>query len=140
MEKHTALIDIIKKRRSIRKYSSRLVEREKIINMVEAARFAPSASNGQPWRFFAITSGDKLRQVSDATGMINKWTRAAPLIIVACSTTGTATHKVGQMIKGIKYNLLDLGIAVEHIALAATEMGLSTCWIGWFDERKIKRY
>lgn len=139
MKSEGRLIDLIKSRRSVRKYSERPVEREKVINMVEAARLAPSASNGQPWRFFAVSSREKLKLVSDATGIINKWAGTAPLIIVACSTGGTITHRMGQMIKGIKYNLLDLGIAVEHMVLAATEMGLSTCWIGWFDEGKIKK-
>jgi nitroreductase len=139
MKEKLRLIDIIKNRRSIRKYSSRSVEREKIINMVEAARLAPSASNGQPWRFFAVSSREKLDKLIDSTGFINKWTKTAPLIIVACSTGGTISNFIGKTIKGIRYDLLDLGIAVEHIVLAATEQGLSTCWIGWFDERKIKR-
>ena len=43
------------------------------------------------------------------------------------------------MLKGVKYYLIDLGIAMEHMVLAATEMGLATCWVGWFDERKIKK-
>ena len=139
MKNEGRLIDLIKSRRSIRKYSDRPVEKEKIINMVEAARLAPSASNGQPWRFFAVNSRKKLDKIIDSTGIINKWTKSAPLIIVACSTGGSISHLLGQTIKGIRYDLLDLGIAVEHIALAATEMGLSTCWIGWFDERMIKK-
>ena len=133
------LMDLIRSRRSIRKYSDRPVEKEKIINMVEAARLAPSASNGQPWRFFAVSSREKLDKIINSTGIINKWTKSAPLIIIACSTGGSVSHIIGQTIKGIRYDLLDLGIAVEHMALAATEMGLSTCWIGWFDERKIKK-
>ena len=133
------LIDLIKNRRSIREYSTRPVEREKIISMVEAARLAPSASNGQPWRFYAVSSREKLDKILNATGFINKWTKTTPLIIVACSTGGPVSNLIGKTIKGIRYDLLDLGIAVEHIVLAATEMGLSTCWIGWFDEKKIKK-
>jgi nitroreductase len=139
MNSEKKLIDLIRSRRSIRKYSSRPVEKEKVINMVEAARLAPSASNGQPWRFFAVSSREKLDKIINSTGVINKWTRSAPLIMVACSTGGSVSHLLGQTLKGIRYDLLDLGIAVEHVALAATEMGLSTCWIGWFDEKKIKK-
>ncbi len=139
MDKDLRLIDIIKNRRSIRKYSGRPVEKEKIISMVEAARLAPSASNGQPWRFFAVSSREKLESIINATGFINKWIKTAPIIIVACSTGGSTAHLIGQTMKGIRYDLLDLGIAVEHIVLVAAEMGLSTCWIGWFDEKKIKK-
>ena len=81
----------------------------------------------------------KLDRVKNAVGIINRWTKTAPLIIVGCSNGGSISHLMGQTIKGIRYDLLDLGIAMEHIVLAATEMGLSTCWIGWFDERKIKK-
>jgi nitroreductase len=139
VKENMGLIDIIKNRRSVRKYSSRQVEREKIINMVEAARLAPSASNGQPWRFFAVSSREKLDRLVDSTGFINNWTKTAPLIIVACSTGGTVSNFIGKTVKGIRYDLLDLGIATEHIVLTAAEQGLSTCWIGWFDERRIKR-
>jgi nitroreductase len=133
------LMDIIKKRRSIRKYRNRSVEKEKIINMVKAARLAPSASNGQPWRFFAVEDKEKLKAVAGSLGIINTWAKTAPIIIIGCSTRSSAVDYIADVIKGVKYYLIDLGIAMEHMVLAATEMGLATCWIGWFDERKIKK-
>ena len=139
MEDVNKLMGIIKKRRSIRKYRNRPVEKQKIINMVKAARLAPSASNGQPWRFFAVEDKDKLKTVVGSLGKINSWAKTAPIIIIGCSTRSSAVHYVADAIKGVKYYLIDLGIAMEHMVLAATEMGLSTCWIGWFDERKIKK-
>jgi nitroreductase len=139
MEDAKKIMSVIKKRRSIRKYKDRSVEKEKIINMVEAAKFAPSASNGQPWRFFAVEDKDKLKAVASSLGKINSWAKTAPIIIVGCSTSSSAVDYIADMLKGIKYYLIDLGIAMEHMVLTATEMGLATCWVGWFDERKIKK-
>ncbi len=139
MEDAKKIMSVIKKRRSIRKYQDRSVEREKIINMVKAARLAPSASNGQPWRFFAVQDKEKLKAVAGSLGIINSWAKTAPIIIIGCSTSSNVAHYIADVLKGVKYYLIDLGIAMEHMVLAATEMGLSTCWIGWFAERKIKK-
>jgi nitroreductase len=139
MEDANKMMSIIKKRRSIRKYQDRSVERKKIISMVKAAKFAPSASNSQPWRFFAVEDSDKLEAVVNSLGKINSWAKTAPLLIIGCSTSSSAVHYIADMLKGIKYYMIDLGIAMEHMVLAATEMGLATCWVGWFDERKIKK-
>ena len=132
---------IIEKRRSIRKYQDKPVEKEKIRKIIEAARLAPSASNGQPWRFIAVTEKDNISYMAaEALGSINKWAKSAPCIIVGCSVKKSfITHYIGEAISGIKYHILDMGIAMEHIVLAAEEIGLSTCWMGWFDERKLKK-
>jgi len=139
MEMDSRLLDIIRSRRSIRKYSSRPVEKEKIIKMAEAARLAPSTSNGQPWRFFAVEDSDNLKAVVSSLGKINSWAKTAPLIIIGCSIRVSAVHYMADMLKGVKYYMIDLGIAMEHMVLVAAEMDLSTCWVGWFDERKIKK-
>ena len=134
------VFEIIKKRRSVRKYKSTQVEDEKIYQMIEAARLAPSASNGQPWKFVAVKSKDLILNIADnALGIINRWAKTAPLLIVGCAVKRKIiTHFLGEAISGISYHILDLGIAMEHIVLEAEDLGLSTCWIGWFNENKIK--
>ena len=68
----------------------------------------------------------------------NAWIETAPLIIVGCSQLDILANRVGSLVTGIEYYQIDLGIAMEHMVLKATELGLGTCWIGWFNEKKIK--
>ncbi len=134
------VFEVIKKRRSIRNYKDIPVEEDKIIKIIEAAILAPSASNGQPWRFIAVKDKNLLTKiVKETLGVINQWAISAPLIIVGCSVkTSIITHYFGEVASGIKYHILDMGIALEHIVLEAEELGLSSCWIGWFNEKSIK--
>ncbi len=135
------VLEVIKRRKSIRKYSSRAVEKEKIIKMAEAARLSPSASNKQPWRFVAVTDPDLVKQATaSALGSINAWARSAPCLMVGCSVRkDVITHWIAEAASGVKFHILDLGIAMEHMVLQAEALGLSTCWVGWFSERKLKK-
>jgi nitroreductase len=113
-----------------------------IESCVEAARFAPSASNTQGWRFFAVEGEAKDRLVKEALGGIvvpNRFAGGAPVIVALAMKLDVVTHRLGAGIKGIDYHLLDAGIAGEHFVLRAAELGLGTCWIGWFDKRAVKR-
>ncbi len=136
------LMDIIRKRQSVRAYLDKPVEDEKIEQIIEAARLSPSACNSQCWRF-VVANGDIREQVikKGLGGLVvpNRWASGVPVIIVACADLNFITHKVGAGIKNIEYYLLDIGIAVEHLVLRATELGLGTCWIGWFNEREIRK-
>jgi nitroreductase len=133
---------IIADRRSVRSYLDRPVEPEKIKRAVEAARLAPSACNVQPWRFIAVTD-PVLRQriVKEGLGIVvsNPWAATAPVIMVACSDRHLLTHHIAERIQGVQYHLIDMGIALEHLVLKATELGLGTCYIGWFRGKNIKR-
>ena len=135
------VFEVIEKRRSVRKFMSRPVEKEKIIKIIEAARLSPSASNRQPWRFVVVTDRELLsRVVKESLGVINRWARSAPLIIVGCSVRKSLiSHYIGEAIIGVHYHLIDVAIALEHLVLEAGELGLSTCWIGWFNARRLKR-
>jgi nitroreductase len=135
------VFETINKRKSVRKYKDLPVEEEKIKKIVEAARLAPSASNRQPWRFIAIKDKNlRFKIVKETLGIINQWALSAPLLIIGCSVrSNMLTSSIGKIIPmGVRYYILDLGIAMEHIVLQAEELGLSTCWIGWFNEKKIK--
>jgi len=141
------ILEIIRERRSIRKFSPLPVEDEKISTLLEAARLAPSSCNSQPWRFIVIKDREKIKQVSTCVpigetvlgeGASNSFISRAGLIIVGCANPRLIAHRGGKLL-GLDCLMLDMGIALEHIVLAATELGLGTCWLGYFSARKLKK-
>ncbi len=135
------LDEILEKRRSVRAYQDRPVEPEKIRALCEAARVAPSACNSQTWRFVVVTDPELLRRICrEATRSVvsNRWIERAPVVIVGCSVLDFIANRLGSAVTGIDYFQLDMGIAMEHMVLKAVELGLGTCWVGWFNERKVK--
>ncbi len=136
------VMEAIGSRYSVRGYQDRPIEREKILKIVEAARLAPSTSNVQPWRFIVVEDpGLRDALVEKGMGIVvpNRWAKEAPVIIVICAHLDWIVHRLGAKAAGLQYYLLDIGIAGEHMVLAATEMGLGTCWIGWFRAEAIKK-
>ena len=133
--------ETIRARHSVRAYLDTPVPAAHIRAMCAAARLAPSASNTQPCRYIAVTDRALLDRIC-TEGMrrivSNKWAREAPLIIVACSRLAPVANRLGRAVMESEYYQIDLGIAVEHLVLKATELGLATCWIGWFNEEKVK--
>jgi nitroreductase len=134
--------EILKARYSCRKYDpSRPIDADQIRTLVEAGRIAPSASNTQTWRFIAVTGRERIEELwqKGMRNLIsNKWMRDAPLVLVGCAKLDIITNRVGTGITGIEYYKIDMGIAMEHIVLKATELGLGTCWIGWFNEDGVR--
>ena len=137
-----ALLDLIKQRKSIRDFLDRPVEREKIMMCLEAARLAPSACNSQPWKFIVVDDKplkDKLcRAAFSGIYSINSFCQKAPVLVVVVSEKSRFLARIGGMFRGTKYYLIDIGIAGEHFVLQAEDLGLGTCWIGWFNERAVK--
>ena len=137
-----ALLDLTKHRKSVRDFLDRPVEREKITKCLEAARLAPSACNSQPWKFVVVDDKQLKDKLCDAafSGLyfINSFCKKAPVIVVVVSEKGKFIARIGGMFRGTKYYLIDIGIACEHFILQAEELGLGTCWIGWFNERAVK--
>ena len=137
-----SLLDLIKQRKSVRNFLDRPVERDRIMTCLEAARLAPSATNSQPWKFIVVDD----RQLKDKlcaaafSGLysMNSFCKMAPVIVVVISEKPRFLARVGGMLRGTKYYLIDIGIACEHFVLQAEELGLGTCWIGWFNERAVK--
>ena len=125
------VIEVVQKRFSCRAYLDKPVEQEKLDLIFEAARQAPSAKNLQDWRFVVVTDKKIKQQVAGCTNHGDSFGQAGA-IIAACSVCKD-TMKCGQLIAPI-----DVSIALEHIALMATELGLATCWIGSFDAGKVK--
>ncbi len=138
-----ALLDLIKQRKSVRRFLDWPVEREKIMMCLEAARAAPSACNSQPWRFIVVDDPELKNRLCERAfhGLyfINAFCKKAPVIVVIISEKGRFLARIGGMFRGTRYYLIDIGIAGEHLVLQAEEMGLGTCWIGWFNESAVKK-
>lgn len=139
----SVLMALMKGRRSIRKYQRRRVERVLIDECLDAARYAPSAENAQPWRFLVIDDERLKERVAEVafSGIyrISRFAGDAPVLILALAKPAMLPSRIGRHIQGTEYHLLDMGIAGEHLVLRATELGLGTCWVGWFNARGIRR-
>ena len=135
--------ELINKRQSVREYSSREVETEKIEKCIEAARLAPSASNSQPWKLIVVNDAEMVKKVAEATfsSMVsfNKFTLQAPVLLVMVIEKPRVITQVGGFLKNREFPLIDIGIAAEHFCLQAAELGLGTCMMGWFGEKSIKK-
>ncbi len=135
--------ELILKRRSVRKYLPKPVERELIDKCLDAARLAPSACNAQPWYFIVIDNEEVKDRLCTAafSGIYssNKFVKNAPVIIVVITEQQSYQVKVGGFFRHLKYALVDIGIAGEHLALQAAELGLGTCWLGWFSENGVRK-
>ncbi len=126
------VMDAVKKRKSIRHFKDKQVEEEKLNIILEAGRLAPSASNKQEWRFVIIRDLKiKEKLISAAGGQA--FVGEAPVVIAACAQTDGHIMTCGQYCYPI-----DVAIALDHMTLAAVELELGTCWIGKFDEEKVK--
>jgi len=132
--------DIINKRESCRSFDGRPAEKEKLLQCFEAARLAPSACNGQPWSFVAALSEEAVKAVREAVqgqGMNRFVDKCASFIVVVEEST-VLTSKIGTMITHTDFKPIDIGLAVSQLVYAATEQGLSTCILGWLNEKKLK--
>jgi len=135
--------DLIQQRRSVRKYADRPVMRSDIDRCLEAARLAPSACNAQPWQFLVVDHPQTRDRLFNAafSGIyrMNHFVAQAPVIIVVIRDQQNYTVKLGGMIRHLNYSLIDIGITCDHLTLQAAELGLGTCWIGWFNQKAVKK-
>jgi nitroreductase len=141
MKDNMSFADLAKKRQSDRKYKDQAVEREKLIQCLETARISPSANNSQPWKFIVVDDFEKKEQIAECSiglGM-NKFTHQCPVLVAVVLERQNFMSTIGSMIKNKDYSLFDIGIAVNQFCLQAADLGLGTCIIGWFDEKKIKK-
>ena len=128
-----SVLEVLKRRRSIRKYIVRPVEAEKLALVLEAARLAPSACNLQPCSFIVVTKPEARKSLE--ASYKRDWFINAPAIIVGCANPKEAWSKKDDQ----DYWKVDLAIAMQNLVLAATELGLGTCWIAAFDEGAAKK-
>jgi nitroreductase len=134
-------LELIKLRQSVRKYSDKPVEREKIERCIEAARLAPSACNAQPWKYIVIDEPELKEKVAKETfstiAPFNKFALQAPVIVAIVMEKPNMLSQFGGRVKDKDFYLIDIGITAEHFCLQATEEGLGTCMLGWFNERVV---
>jgi nitroreductase len=127
------VFEAIKIRRSVRSYLNRPVEEDKLKKILEAARLAPSASNRQEWRFVVVKDKSTRQELSKAAKN-QKFVQEAPVVIACCALTNNHIMTCGQLCYPI-----DVAIAIDHMTLAAVELGLGTCWVGAFFEDQVKK-
>jgi len=126
-------LDVIKNRRSIRKYKPDPVPDEDIKYVLNVARLAPSWKNQQCWRYVVVKDKETIKKIASSRPKSQNWLQEAPVMIVACADPDESGHREGKY-----YYLVDIGISFEHLLLAARDRGLGTCWIGGFDEKTVK--
>ncbi len=135
--------ELLKTRQSVRQYAETPVEEEKLEQLIEAVRLSPSASNSQPWRLVVVDDPELRAAVARATFSttvaFNKFSLGAPVIVAFCFEKAGLVTQIGGFLKKRPFYLIDIGIAAAHFCLQAAELGLGTCMLGWFDEKKIKR-
>ncbi len=137
-------LELARKRSSIRKYLPQKVDRDLILKALEAARLAPSACNAQPWHFVVVDDSAEIKKLAKETYLplskLNRFVEDAPVIIAVISEKPNLSSSIGGYIKRKPYYLMDVGMAVEHLCLQAAEDNLGTCILGWFNEKKVKKY
>jgi nitroreductase len=125
-----SVLEIGKKRYSVRTYLDKEVEKDKLIQVLEAGRMAPSAVNFQPIHFIVITDSDEKQKIAEVYK--RDWFKSAPVIIIACGDHS----KSWKRNDGKDHCDIDVAIAIDHMTLAATELGLGTCWVCAFDAKR----
>ena len=137
-------MELVARRQSTRRYSTRPVSREIVERCLEAARLAPSACNSQPWNFIVVDGAEQKNGLARAAfgGIysMNAFAAIAPVLIVVVTEKSRYAARLGGLMRGVQYSLIDLGIACEHLVLQAAEDGVGSCWLGWFDEKAVKRH
>ena len=132
--------EIAEKRQSCREYDGeRAIESKKLDAILNAARLAPSACNGQPYHITVCRDESAKQVASLVTGMgMNKFAANAPVLLVISEEDYVASAAFGARVKGNDYRSIDIGIVAAYITAEATARGLGTCILGWFDDAKIR--
>lgn len=133
--------EIAQKRQSCRSYdSTKAVEQEKLDAILESARIAPSACNGQPYHITVCTNATAKAVAKATQGMgMNRFATDAPVMLVISEQPYVKSAAVGAKLKHNDYRSIDIGIVSAYITAEATAQGLDSCILGWFDNDKIKK-
>ena len=138
------ILEAILSRRSIRRYKSNPVEDEKLKVMWESARLAPSGGNTQPWNFVIVRSDETRKQIVEACHRQN-WMLQAPVLLVCVADIRTRIKEQENIVLSetspqveLKKIIRDTAIAIEHLVLQAESLGLSTCWVAYFEQEDIR--
>jgi nitroreductase len=126
-------LELAKRRCSVRSYQPRPIEQDRLDRILEAVRQAPSGSNRQPWKFVVVQNAEVRRQLVPAC-FNQQFIAQAPVVVAG---VGLMPERVMRC--DIPGDPVDLAIALEHLALAATAEGLGTCWIGAFYQDQVRK-
>lgn len=129
-----SVLEIIQRRRSVRKYKGDPIPDDVFSRVLEAARLAPSGKNFQPWKFIIVRDQDLKRRLGIASNG-QKFIAQAPVVIVFCGFPDNCYSRMGNYMKSWP---IDVSCAIDHLMLQAEEEGLGTCWIGAFEEKAVK--
>jgi len=131
------VLEAIKGRRSIRAFKSQAVSTEIVERLIDAARWAPSAGNIQPWEFIIIRNPEIKRNLAKAA-LNQSFIEEAPVVIVVCADEIRSSQGYGVRGKTL-YCIQDTAAATQNIHLAAYSLGLGTCWVGAFNEEEVRK-
>ena len=136
------MLEVIAKRKSTRTYLDQPVEKEKLIQLIESARLAPSGVNSQPWDFIIVTSKEMKKNILEAIPT-QDWMKNVPSFIVAIANIKVKDDSVAFIDENsdhpeLKEIIRDTAIAATHILLEAENKGLFSCWTGWFSQSQIR--
>jgi len=137
------LEDLLKERKSIRKFKETSIEKDKIIKILECGLLSPSACNVQPYRFIVLLGQKKnefSKEVFDGIFSFSSFVSKAPVLIVIVRIKPNFKMKIGNFVCDTDFSLIDMGIAGEHMVLKATELRLGSLWVGWFDRKKAQKF
>ena len=140
------VLKVISRRRSIRDFSEKEISAEYLNMILESARLAPSATNAQDWFFYVVKSREAREKIAASEPFLaNQFLRKAPVVVVGCERNpglvGVATGVVMKAV-GVRkgsWGDVDVSIALEHMVLTAADLGIGSCWVGIFDEKRISR-
>jgi nitroreductase len=136
----SSVLETIQSRYSCRRYKPDPLNQAQLELLEEAVKWAPSACNRQPYTFHFISDRKTVNDIAEAVPLgpasVNAWMKTAPVIVAAVGKPELVWHKMTQVID-TDYHRTDAIIAMDHLSLVATELELGTCWVGWFNRKKV---
>lgn len=127
---------VLYSRRSTRSFTDRKVTREEALQLLDAAIHAPNACNMQSWHFFAVTDEATKKRLAE-NGCFAPWAASAPLLFIVCTDGEKIIERFGDKARDL-FIIQDTSAAIQNILLTATDMGLGGCWMGSFNEQKLR--
>jgi nitroreductase len=131
------VFEAIKTRRSVRAFTNQEVSEEEVEKIIDAARWAPSAGNIQPWEFIIVRKSEIKRELAVAA-LNQTFIEEAPIVIVVCANESRSAQGYGNR-GATLYCIQDTAAAIQNIHLAAKALGLATCWVGAFREEEARK-
>ncbi len=131
------VLEAIKGRRSIRKFSDKKIPKEIILKILDVGRYAPSAGNLQDWKFFVVRSKERIKDIAKIA-LNQRWVEKASFLVIACSDLREISW-YGE--RGVRlYSKQDVAASIQNMLLYAWSLGIGSCWVGAFDDKKLREY